>query len=94
MVGLVHGLAGSGALVLLALGAMDSVWTGLGYLTLFGAGSVAGMALFTCIIVGPLRYAARNLTWAYNGLTTAVGLGTAMLGGFMVYRWVATGLLA
>jgi len=94
MVGLVHGLAGSAALVLLTLGAMKSVWMGLGYLALFGAGSLAGMALFTCVIVAPLRYAARNLTWAYYGLTTAVGLGTVVMGGFMVYRTVAAGVSA
>ena len=86
LVGLMHGMAGSAALVVLALGAMDSFWSGVGYLLLFGVGSMAGMALFTCAMAVPLRYAARNFTWAYNGLTAVVGLGTVVLGAVVIYR--------
>ncbi len=42
-VGLLHGLAGSGVLVLSVLGTSESVSWGLGYLMVFGIGSVAGM---------------------------------------------------
>lgn len=44
-VGLVHGLAGSGALTALALANMPSVATGIVYMALFGLGSALGMAL-------------------------------------------------
>jgi nickel/cobalt exporter len=44
-VGLVHGLAGSGALTALALANMPSIATGIVYMALFGLGSVLGMAL-------------------------------------------------
>lgn len=42
-VGMVHGLAGSGALLLSVLAQRRGGWPGLGYLLIFGAGSVGGM---------------------------------------------------
>ena len=44
-IGLVHGLAGSGSLMLIVMSQMKTVTNGLGYLLLFGLGSVAGMML-------------------------------------------------
>jgi hypothetical protein len=54
-VGLVHGLAGSGALTALALASMPSVLTGIVYMIVFGIGSVFGMALLAGIGGLPLR---------------------------------------
>lgn len=45
LVGLVHGLAGSGALILVVMGKSHTVANGLLYLLIFGAGSVLGMML-------------------------------------------------
>ncbi|MEQ8704433.1 MAG: urease accessory protein [Phaeodactylibacter sp.] len=42
-VGLVHGLAGSGALILLVLANVTGTWEGLLYLLIFGLSSAAGM---------------------------------------------------
>lgn len=42
-VGLVHGLAGSGALVLLVMSQIKSHWGALAYLLIFGLGSALGM---------------------------------------------------
>ena len=84
LVGLVHGLAGSAALVLLTLAAAPTPWIGVGYMILFGIGSMAGMALLSVAIAIPLRYAATALTWAYNGLTLAAGLTTTGLGIWIV----------
>lgn len=55
LVGLVHGLAGSGALTVLALASMPSFTAGLVYILLFGAGSILGMVLFTALAERPLR---------------------------------------
>jgi hypothetical protein len=44
-VGLVHGLAGSGALVLISMSEMKSPAQGLAFLVIFGLGCVAGMAV-------------------------------------------------
>src|SRR5207249_4935157 len=47
LIGSLHGLAGTGALVLLVLTTLPGVLVGLAYIGLFGAGSVAGMALMS-----------------------------------------------
>jgi ABC-type nickel/cobalt efflux system permease component RcnA len=47
LVGLVHGLAGSGALTAAVLASMPSIRSGLVYILLFGVGSAVGMALLT-----------------------------------------------
>ncbi len=80
LVGLVHGMAGSAALVLLTLETIASPWLGLVYIALFGFGSIAGMAVLSLAIAVPLRYSARGLTWLHNGLRTTVGVATVALG--------------
>ncbi len=49
-VGAVHGLAGSGALMLLVLATIDTVWQGIFYILIFGFGSVLGMLLISTVI--------------------------------------------
>lgn len=66
-VGLVHGLAGSGSLVLLVMSQISVQWAALGYLVLFGIGSVVGMLLASGVFSLPLsqtvasRYSLRLL---------------------------------
>ena len=86
LVGMVHGMAGSAALVLLTLGAIQSVWLGMVYMALFGIGSIAGMSVLSFAIAFPLRFAAQRLTGLYVGLTAAVGAATVFLGGVIVHR--------
>lgn len=54
LVGIVHGLAGSGALTALVLAELSSVGARLTYIALFGAGSVVGMALLSALCGVPL----------------------------------------
>ena len=79
-VGVMHGMAGSAALVILAASAIGSPALGLGYVALFGLGSIAGMALLSAAIAVPLTYTAKALTWANRGLRGAVGTVTVALG--------------
>jgi high-affinity nickel permease len=44
-IGIVHGLAGSGALVVLVMTQIETVWNSLLYLLIFGIGSIAGMTI-------------------------------------------------
>ena len=85
MTGLMHGMAGSAALIVLALQTVSSPLLGLVYIALFGIGSIAGMGMFALVIALPLR-AARHLTWAYNGLQATIGTGTIALGVFTMVR--------
>jgi ABC-type nickel/cobalt efflux system permease component RcnA len=94
LVGLVHGMAGSAALVLLTLSSIPSVWMGLAYMFLFGLGSVAGMAVLSCAIAVPLRFTAARLTWAWRGVNAGIGVLTVVLGASIAWRTgMAGGLL-
>ncbi len=84
-VGMVHGMAGSAALVLLALGSVESVPLALVYILLFGLGSILGMAILSAVMAVPLSYTARLFTWANRGLQAAVGAITVLVGGSIVY---------
>jgi ABC-type nickel/cobalt efflux system permease component RcnA len=80
VVGLIHGMAGSAALVLLALERAPSVVTGLAYIALFGAGSIVGMAALSAVISVPLRLSATSLTRFHNVVEAAVGTLTLGVG--------------
>ncbi|MGI9265030.1 MAG: urease accessory protein, partial [Gammaproteobacteria bacterium] len=85
-VGLMHGMAGSAALILLTLQTVESPLTGLIYIALFGIGSMAGMALLSLAIAIPLRCSAKGLTWLHNGLQGVIGLATILVGAFLVFQ--------
>lgn len=85
-VGIMHGMAGSAALILLSLGAVQSLIMGFVYIALFGIGSIVGMALLSVAIAIPLRLSADRLTWLHNSMTALVGGFTCALGAFMVYH--------
>ena len=86
LVGMMHGMAGSAALVLLTVQTVDSITVGLAYIGLFGFGSIIGMGLLTAVIVLPLKYAATSMTWAYGTLSGVLGLFSVGLGLFTVYH--------
>lgn len=83
-VGMMHGLAGSAALVVLALQTMPSVGLGLGYIALFGLGSIAGMALLSIVIAVPLKLSSGYMTGAHRAMTAFVGVFSCALGLFIV----------
>jgi cytochrome c biogenesis protein CcdA len=80
LVGLMHGMAGSAALLVLAATQASSPAAGLGYVALFGIGSMIGMGALSTVIAVPLAVSARWLTWANRGLQGAVGLATIAIG--------------
>jgi ABC-type nickel/cobalt efflux system permease component RcnA len=80
LVGLMHGMAGSAALLVLAVSQASSVTAGLGYVALFGVGSMIGMGVLSTIIAVPLALSARWLTLANSGLQGAIGAITVAIG--------------
>jgi high-affinity nickel-transport protein len=80
VVGAVHGLAGSGALTALVVATLPSTLTRLGYLALFGIGSIVGMAVLSGLLGWPLarigshQRVARALSLSVGGVSTALGL--------------------
>ena len=53
LIGIVHGLAGSAAVMLLILPKISSFWTGIGYIVLFGVGTMLSMAAVTLVLGVP-----------------------------------------
>jgi len=86
LVGVVPGLAGSAALVLLALSTIDSLWTGMAYIALFGLGTIAGMGLLSCLLAMPLRLLAGRLSLHYSCALALLGLWSIGLGGVLLYE--------
>src|SRR6202158_5289272 len=80
LVGLMHGMAGSAALLVLAVSQASSPAVALGYIALFGIGSVGGVGALSTVIAVPLALSARWLTWANSGLQGAVGVITVAIG--------------
>jgi hypothetical protein len=80
LVGLMHGMAGSAALLLLTVSQASSPAVGLGYVALFGIGSMIGMGALSTVIAVPLAVSARWLTSANSGLQGAVGIVTIAIG--------------
>jgi ABC-type nickel/cobalt efflux system permease component RcnA len=80
LVGLMHGMAGSAALLVIAASQAASPVYGLAYVALFGIGSMIGMGALSTLIAVPLAISARWLTWANRGLQAMVGLVTIAIG--------------
>ncbi len=79
---MVHGLAGSGALMILVVTAVPSFLTGLIYILLFGLGSIGGMLLLSSVISIPFVLSARRYHLFNNGLqlvTALLSIGVGLL---------------
>ena len=86
LVGLMHGMAGSAALIVLAAGSIPSTATGLVYIALFGLGSMLGMVILTTIIAWPLNRLDQTLTWLHNGAKGCIGAFSVVLGVIIVFK--------
>jgi ABC-type nickel/cobalt efflux system permease component RcnA len=85
LVGLMHGMAGSAALLVLAVSQVANPVYGMLYVALFGIGSMLGMGVLSTIIAVPLAVSARWLTWANRGLQGVVGTVTIAIGVMAIY---------
>ena len=86
VVGLVHGLAGSAAVVLLVLTTIRNPKWAIVYLLVFGIGTIAGMMLITGAMVLPFAYADVRFSRLNHGLRIASGLISVAFGLFLVYE--------
>ena len=80
VVGAVHGLAGSGALIALVVATLPSTTARLGYLALFGIGSTLGMVALSGLLgwqiarLGTDRAVIRTFSLAVGCVSTVLGL--------------------
>ena len=87
MVGIMHGMAGSAALVVLTLNAVQNFWLGMGYMMLFGIGSMAGMAVLSVAISLPFNFPSKHIEGFAGYLQLGIGVGTSGFGGFTVFNY-------
>jgi len=80
LIGFVHGLAGSAAMVLLTMSTVSGIWQSCAYILVFGAGTIAGMMLMTTAIGIPFVISAgkqkcnRLLSQGTGWISAAFGL--------------------
>lgn len=83
-IGMAHGLAGSAALLLVVLSSSHTILQGLGYIAIFGLGSIIGMMLIGLGLSVPIVLSlsiGRPLLLAVQGLASlgSISLGLSML---------------
>ncbi len=84
LVGLVHGAAGSAALLALALAAAKNPLAAVLYVIVFGIGSVLGMAVLSFAAAWPLGLAERSVSWFYRGLHIVIASIAITIGVYVV----------
>ncbi|MBM4298249.1 MAG: urease accessory protein UreH [Deltaproteobacteria bacterium] len=84
-VGMVHGLAGSAALMLLVLSTIESALGGLLYIVIFGLGSVGGMLLLSGIISLPFILTAQRFSLMNRWIRLVAGIASVGFG--LILGW-------
>lgn len=92
-VGLLHGAAGSGALLVLVVAAAQSLPAAFAYIACFGVGSIVGMAALSFVASFPLKAAERGAAWLSTATTSAIGVAAIAVGaGIALESWRTLGL--
>lgn len=79
-VGMVHGLAGSAALMLLVLTTIPSPLAGLAYIVIFGFGSLGGMLVLSSIIGLPFILTAKRFSLLNRWIRVLAGTASIIFG--------------
>jgi ABC-type nickel/cobalt efflux system permease component RcnA len=86
VVGVVHGLAGTAALMMLVVGALPSLLLAAGYILIFGVGSIGGMTVMSLLMSVPLALAARRLALMEHLVRLGAGLFSLGFGLFLIWE--------
>lgn len=88
LIGFVHGLAGSAAMVILTMSTMNDAWQGAMYILIFGVGTSIGMLLFTTVLSIPFVTSRKSirLNRSLIGLT---GVVSTVFGIYYMYTTLA-----
>lgn len=86
LVGMMHGLAGSGALTLLVLTQISSPLLGLLYVATFGVGSILGMLLMSGLIGLPFAFTSGRLTHLHQSLQTLAAVFSICFGIWYAFK--------
>jgi hypothetical protein len=95
LVGMVHGLAGSGALMLAVLASIERPAIALGYVTAFGMGAVGGMVAMSTLLGLPLAWAAQRYRTVETALRASAAVASVAVGLWLAWDiGVEAGVLA
>src|SRR5262245_46057691 len=85
-VGMVHGVAGSAPLLLLAVTVIASPLMAFSYIAVFGVGSIMGMTIMSVLVSVPARLTAERFARTNLALRSLSGAFSIGLGLFIVYE--------
>jgi sulfite exporter TauE/SafE len=86
LIGMVHGLAGSAALMLIVIPTIESRVMGLLYIVIFGIGSIGGMMLMSLLVGLPFHLTASRLNRFNYLLQSIAGFVSIGLGLYIIYE--------
>ena len=84
VIGMIHGLAGSAAVMLALLLTIDSTIVGLTYLILFGVGTILSMSIITIALSVPFALST-NHQRLNTGVSLIAGSGSVLFGLYLMY---------
>lgn len=85
VVGVVHGLAGTAAVLLLFVSTIPSILLAFGTILIFGAGTIGGMMVMSALMSVPVALAAGRVTAIERGVRLAAGLFSLGFGVFLAW---------
>ena len=85
VIGCIHGLAGSGSLVVLTASTLGNIETVLGFILIFGIGSVIGMVMVSGLIGLPFAFINR-IESANKALRYITGFASLLIGANILYE--------
>lgn len=86
IIGMIHGLAGSAALMLAVLTTIKSTALAFAYIIVFGIGSIGGMMLMSLILSLPARFTAGHFERAHLAVRALAGFFSLGFGLFLAYE--------
>ncbi|WP_286197896.1 urease accessory protein UreH [Bacillus sp. ISL-34] len=94
LIGFVHGLAGSAAMVILTMSTVTGIGEGSIYIIIFGAGTIIGMLCFTTIVGIPFALNGKNIGLSRTFIKLA-GAISFVFGLYYIYKLgITEGLFA
>jgi sulfite exporter TauE/SafE len=91
VIGMVHGLAGSAALMLLIVPTIPSPFVAMVYILIFGIGSIGGMMVMSLLISLPFHFTANRFDLLNRGIRLCAGIFSLGLGVSIIYEKLLRG---
>ncbi len=88
LTGVLQGLAGSAAIMLVTLTTVNSAALGLIFILVFGGGVILGMVCISCLISSLLTYTATHLERVYEKIKAITGIVSICFGAFIIVEVV------